>query len=227
MRLHKSTYILLLLTPLLWLLLTAMLPAHPQILTCPTCGKTKLIMCLASGNTIGGIQWSDCKTNYPMMPRPSAVQQCPHCEHYFLLSRQEPTFAEDGYSSEKGELTFAQLTEAWKEAQEWNLTAEEETTFRLMIVWAYNDEYTRGDEEFQEYTPSEADKQFFRECALRLMDLDIDDLLKAELYRELGEFDTCHAILDSLQCEGFRDKVRSMILERCAEKNTTPFVIFK
>ncbi len=227
MKLYKSTYILLLLTPLLWLILTAMLPASPQILTCPTCGKTKLIMCLASGNTIGGMQWSDCKTNYPMMPRPSAVQQCEHCEHYFLLSRQKPKYAEDGYSSEKGELTFYQLKEAWEEAQEWNLTAEEETTFRLMIVWAYNDEYTRGDAEYQKYFPSESDQQLFRACALRLMELDIDDLLKAELYREMGEFDKCKDILDGISCEGFRTKVKTLISEQCEKKNTKPFVLFK
>ncbi len=204
-----------------------MLPAPAQILKCPTCGKTKLIMCLASGNTIGGIQWSDMKAEYPMLPRPSAVQQCPHCGHYFLLSRQKPKFKKREYSSERGELSFAQLKEAWQEAQAWKLTAEEEKIFRLMIVWAYNDEYTRGDEAYTNLPPSEADWALFKECALHLMDFDVDVLLKAELYREMSKFEQCKALLEDVQCEGFREKVKTTILDHCTARQTTPFVLLK
>ena len=60
-----------------------MLPANAKILICPFCGGEKPVLQLLSGNIFGGTQWSDLKAEYPMLPRPSAVQKCPHCGKEF------------------------------------------------------------------------------------------------------------------------------------------------
>lgn len=46
-----------------------MLPATPDILQCPRCGRLLLISSIMSGNTYGMVQWSDAKRHTPMLLR--------------------------------------------------------------------------------------------------------------------------------------------------------------
>lgn len=67
-----------------------MTPGSPYRLTCPKCGGRKLIGSIASGNTFGEMIWSDTKHDYPMLPRPSSIQRCPDCGHYYFLDDGNP-----------------------------------------------------------------------------------------------------------------------------------------
>jgi hypothetical protein len=53
-----------------------------------------------------------------MLPEISLIQKCPHCEKYFVRSRQEEKFATEGYSSEQGLLTFQEMKEAFSKISE-------------------------------------------------------------------------------------------------------------
>ena len=57
----------------------------PEKHTCPYCGREKYLVAIASGNTIGGMIWSDSKSIYPMLPQTSPIQKCPHCSRYYFL----------------------------------------------------------------------------------------------------------------------------------------------
>lgn len=63
-----------------------MMPGPALRKECPYCKAVKELMSLRSGNTIGGIHWSDSKNEYPMLPRNSEVQKCPECGKYYFLS---------------------------------------------------------------------------------------------------------------------------------------------
>lgn len=191
-----------------------MLPGHAQIITCPFCGTEKNIMSIMSGNTFHAELWSDNKRIAPMMPEVSYVQKCNHCGKYYIIGRQKAKFSTKDYSSELGYLTFPEMKEAFAQlAAESFLREGEETKVRMMLHHAYNDYYYRqaGSE-----TISEEDKKLFHDNGLWLIDKVItDNVMKAEFYREIGEFELARQALSSAALQNdFLKQVAADVLER-------------
>lgn len=203
----------------------AMLPANAKILVCPYCHGEKQVLQLMSGNTIGGTQWSDLKSVFPMLPRPSDIQKCPHCGKYYFLSSVE---TKEGYdiSSEKGNLSYEQIKEALKQFTKDSLSVENEIDLRLLFVHIYNDTYQRESVSGHD-TPGSADKELFTSQVLRLIEIwDIEPLIKAELYREIGEFDKCVQILDSqIDDDSFKLKIAKKMKALALQHKTYAFII--
>ena len=202
-----------------------MMPGNPRILVCPFCGKEKEIMSLISGNTFGAELWSDNKQIAPMLPEISYVQKCPHCGKYYITGRQEVKYAKDGYSFEKGLLTYPEMKEAFAQiSEEGFLNEKEEINVRMMLHHAYNDYYYRTDEK---KVISEEDKTLFHENGLWLINnLITDSVMKAEFYREIGEIDTAKSILDSITVEDeFLKRIVTAIKERLEVNNCQVFKV--
>ncbi len=202
-----------------------MMPGNPRILVCPFCGKEKEIMSLISGNTFGAELWSDNKQIAPMLPEISYVQKCPHCGKYYITGRQEVKYAKDGYSFEKGLLTYPEMKEAFAQiSEEGFLNEKEEINVRMMLHHAYNDYYYRTDEK---KVISEEDKTLFHENGLWLINnLITDSVMKAEFYREIGEIDTAKSILDSITVEDeFLKRIVTGIKERLEVNNCQVFKV--
>ena len=202
-----------------------MMPGNPRILVCPFCGKEKEIMSLISGNTFGAELWSDNKQIAPMLPEISYVQKCPHCGKYYITGRQEVKYAKDGYSFEKGLLTYPEMKEAFAQiSEEGFLNEKEEINVRMMLHHAYNDYYYRTEEK---KVISEEDKTLFHENGLWLINnLITDSVMKAEFYREIGEIDTAKSILDSITVEDeFLKRIVTGIKERLEVNNCQVFKV--
>ena len=201
------------------------MPGNPRILVCPFCGKEKEIMSLISGNTFGAELWSDNKQIAPMLPEISYIQKCPHCGKYYITGRQEVKYAKDGYSFEKGLLTFPEMKEAFAQlSEEGFIDEKEEINVRMMLHHAYNDYYYRNGEKKDIL---EEDKKLFRENGLWLINnLITDNVMKAEFYREIGDMLTAKDILDSVVVEdGFLKQIVSSIRERLEINNSEVFKI--
>ena len=201
------------------------MPGISQILICPFCGTEKQIMSLISGNTFGAELWSDNKQIAPMLPEISYVQKCPHCGKYYITGRQEVKYAKDGYSFEKGLLTYPEMKEAFTQlSEEGFLNEKEEINVRMMLHHAYNDYYYRTDEK---KVISEEDKTLFHENGLWLINnLITDSVMKAEFYREIGEIDTAKSILDSITVEDeFLKRIVTGIKERLEVNNCQVFKV--
>ena len=201
------------------------MPGNPRILVCPFCGKEKEIMSLISGNTFGAELWSDNKQIAPMLPEISYVQKCPHCGKYYITGRQEVKYAKDGYSFEKGLLTYPEMKEAFAQiSEEGFLNEKDEINVRMMLHHAYNDYYYRTDEK---KVISEEDKTLFHENGLWLINnLITDSVMKAEFYREIGEIDTAKSILDSITVEDeFLKRIVTGIKERLEVNNCQVFKV--
>lgn len=200
--------------------------ANAKILVCPFCKGEKPVIQLLSGNTFGGSQWSDLKTVYPMLKQPSPVQQCPHCSKYFFVSTAEARQA-DFYSFDQGNLSYEQTSEALHqfEINSWN--KNEEIILRLLFVHAYNDKYQR---EFvsKENFPSVEEQALFAAQVVRLLEIwETEPLVKAELYREMGEFDNCLSILDTLQPdEPLKQKIGAQIRQFAVNKSRVVFLLY-
>lgn len=202
-----------------------MMQGNPRILICPFCGTEKQIMSLISGNTFGAELWSDNKQIAPMLPEISYVQKCPHCGKYYITGRQEVKYAKDGYSFEKGLLTYPEMKEAFTQlSEEGFLNEKEEINVRMMLHHAYNDYYYRTDEK---KVISEEDKTLFHENGLWLINnLITDSVMKAEFYREIGEIDTAKSILDSITVEDkFLKRIVTGIKERLEVNNCQVFKV--
>lgn len=202
-----------------------MMPGNPRILICPFCSTEKQIMSLISGNTFGAELWSDNKQIAPMLPEISYVQKCPHCGKYYITGRQEVKYAKDGYSFEKGLLTYPEMKEAFTQlSEEGFLNEKEEINVRMMLHHAYNDYYYRTDEK---KVISEEDKTLFHENGLWLINnLITDSVMKAEFYREIGEIDTAKSILDSITVEDeFLKRIVTGIKERLEVNNCQVFKV--
>ena len=200
-----------------------MMPGNPQILICPFCGTEKQIMSLISGNTFGAELWSDNKQIAPMLPEISYVQKCPHCGKYYITERQEVKYAKDGFSFEKGLLTYPEMKEAFTQlSEEGFLNENEEINVRMMLHHAYNDYYYRTEEK---KVVSEEDKTLFHKNGMWLINnLITDSVMKAEFYREIGEIDTARSILDSITVEDeFLKRIVTAIKDRLEVNNCQVF----
>lgn len=198
-------------------------PGPAQILTCPHCGAKKEVLSLLSGNTFGQQVWSDNKSIAPMLPKVSFVQKCPSCGGFYLMSRQTPEYGDD-YSFELGELSYFETKEAWNSLKETlDLSEGERLTILFMLVWAYNDEFTR--ESAKPIIQEEQD--FFHGIIdLLLESQQLDILLNAELLREAGRFEESRNLLNGYTPDDeFRKKLTEKLIERIQALDTQPFLI--
>ena len=111
-----------------------------------------------------------------------------------------------------GTLNFQEAREALEQLYE-SSDLKRRFTLRLYVLYAYNDMYGRSG-----VIPLDGseDQLFFEENCREMIKMERTiPTLRAELYREIGEFDKCIEYLDSLEPAGeHENKVRELIKER-------------
>ena len=120
-----------------------------------------------------------------------------------------------------GALTFEQAREALDQLYE---SSNEERRFilRLYVLYAFNDKYIRSGH--QHSCKSEDYKYFVENCKEMLKMPQTIPTLRAELYREMGEFEQCIEYLDTLEPASEREnKIREMIREKALNRNLFAF----
>lgn len=220
-----------------------MKPGKATMVTCPYCGTKKELMTLCSGSTIRAVHWSDGRVFAPMMPQVSSVQKCPKCGKFYLLYKQKWEEGENA-SSELGELTYREWNDAYFQFVEESaqLDKSDWANVRLGLIRAYNDSITgrnfispEGFRIRMEIPKEDADFLFIASV--------IDDyireyngssakdtLIKAELFREAGQFDQCEATLALVKRADFdvneRDyywEIYEDIKQRAAQRDVVAF----
>ena len=191
-----------------------------EVKRCPKCGSIFTTTSLHSCNTIGAKHYTDGFIWGPMYGEQSALLRCPSCEEYLWrdeLPTIESTTDYDYYRTflckslpdalDMGLLIYesAVRMKAWH-------TGEQEKHIRIRSWWLYNSAYRklphrpwrlsdRGSAEQQK-------EQFVLSCEqednlralLKLLDLsDLEMLImRAEIFRELGEFEECLELLSKV-----------------------------
>lgn len=204
-------------------------PGPPVSLTCPYCGEVKYIASIASGNNIGGEWWSDTRSILPMLPRPSAIQHCPHCDGYFFYQDAVKTYvrsADDSILDEVrqngfGNLSFVQMDKAYSFLGSKELT-ERQNAIRLREWFlAFNDVYSARNPSGRQCVPDESAARFAETVAAMLENKEIPAILKADLYRETGRFDECLAIARMIVEEDEDNALVARQIIKHAEANDT------
>ena len=120
-----------------------------------------------------------------------------------------------------GALNFQEAREALEQLYE-SSELKRRFTLRLYVLYAYNDMFGRSG-----VIPLDGseDQLFFEENCRELIKMERTiPTLRAELYREIGEFDKCIEYLDSLEPAGeHENKVRELIKERALIGDRTVF----
>ena len=196
-----------------------MLPAHSALLHCPHCGALKEVLQLMSGNTFGATLWSDTKHIAPMLPRVSYIQRCPSCGKYFFYSQNVKAGSSNSYGGGSGELPLEYLKEALIQIQP---TGNDEQSLRFYILWAFNDRY--GDKEISEIPAEEW--EYHMDNIQHLLQMDIDTLARAELYREMGNFEQAIQLLNSLEVADNMKSIHDQLLQQAQQHNRKVFVIY-
>ena len=120
-----------------------------------------------------------------------------------------------------GTLTFQEAKEALEQLYE---SSDEKRRFilRLYVLYAFNDEHIRSGK--QHSCKSDDYKYFVENCREMIKMERTIPTLRAELYREIGEFDKCIEYLDSLEpASEHENKVREMIREKALNRNLFVF----
>jgi hypothetical protein len=199
-----------------------MMPGPDQIIACPHCSGLARYSTWLSGTSFGTIVWSDGKQEHlgMMPPFPPAVVRCRHCAKCFWLAESE----EIGIVK-AGDMEGQQVNPAWSTAQEIEEPAEEEyyqalesnlakdhqqeRNLRMLAWWCRNNDHRVRP--VGSVIVSGACRRNL-EALARLLneDEENDRLLKAEVLRELGEFELAKEILGRDGSSTYRGTARQL-----------------
>ena len=196
-----------------------MLPDHSALLRCPHCSALKEVLQLMSGNTIGATLWSDAKQIAPMLPRVSYIQRCPTCGKYFFRTKDVMAGTSNNYGGGTGDLPLEYLKQALTQLQP---TGNDEHILRINILWAFNDRY--GNME-QSDIPIE-EWEYHVDNVHHLVQMDIDALLRAELYREIGDFEQAIQILQSHEVADNLKDLQRQLLQQSQQHKRKVFALY-
>ena len=186
-----------------------MIPGPDQIIACPKCKGLARYMTLASGNTLDARVWTDGKMIAPMLPLPPSVVKCHHCAELYWRTEAEhigtvdrcraageqvnPAWAD---APKPEEPTEAEYYQALSKGLAKN--AKQERVLRI-LAWRRRNDVFR-DKPLKEAQGISDDPEEWRknlEALARLLtEEDVNDcLMKAEVLRELGKFESAKQVL--------------------------------
>ena len=181
-----------------------MLPGPTNILRCSQCSGLIEQETIISGNTIGASYWTDGKVEAPMLPDQPDLVKCPHCYAVIWIDDLEQVDecigSPQAYPEFKQARPFKNLT--FKDyilyLKNGSYPRRHERYIRLMAWWKGNDKRRKAKTDLKKMTK---DENVNLNCLMALFDEEdaSDLLLKAEAYRELGNFKAAKELL--LKCD--------------------------
>lgn len=210
-----------------------------KVVRCPYCNETTMKYYPAtSGSYESSASRSDGYVDTPWLPQAPVVVKCPRCDSYVIL--KEHIHDGPGYDEpdrEKAEtLPYAHNCEpdfiGYMEAF---ALIEDERLACLSAIHSYNHQFAADD-----YLSNRAAKpgmwawkeRLFRKAVTKFLPM-LDErvqgecLLKAELLREIGEFDSCIELLDTRKrsFDKAQRKIADRIIAEAKRKNRIVFLL--
>jgi hypothetical protein len=183
-----------------------MLPGPAEIIECPACKSLMQVPSLMSGNTFGAKFYSDGKRVAAMLPDFPKITKCKKCKTIFwvkdatVLGLNEwgnPNHEKWYYAPR---VSFLKM-EDYQSALELpvNKDKESELIIRKKIWWLFNDRLRKK----RPLLKNEAERELWVENLNKLSVLfdetEIEQqILKAEVFRNLGRFDECNKLISAI-----------------------------
>ncbi len=155
-----------------------------------------------TGNTIGAKYYTDAKREAKMLPDHPALVKCPVCGGLFWV--EEASEVDVGFEAAEGKQKV--LAPSEKEMLKFltgqALPKEKEFYLRMRCWWNANDAWRRLSDPKPAFSPEQV-KNLKSLSALLDESLPGQRILKAEIARELGQFDECLLLLSYQFDEGY------------------------
>jgi hypothetical protein len=204
-----------------------MILGPPEIIYCPFCNAVYQKQSLISGNTFGGIHFSDGQHFYPMLPSHPQLTICDTCNNFFWVKDLESTENMRDYQGDD-DPPFVR----WPEQEEWIRALSqvifrdptEEIYIRTHLWWVLNNKFrTEGRKPgIEEFPEAIYEDNLISLLRLRLAEEDPDPLMLAEIYRELGFFEKSIEMLGEVN-ESRLKNIARQIREKALNKNRLMF----
>ena len=209
----------------------------PNIIrACPNCSEPFIQPTIFSSNTFGAKFWSDYHVDAPMSEEISRFVVCPKCKTSFWLEDAiKIEMLEQSDTNVKypaAEYYTSPLPRHYIEAlSELVLSKDDELYLRIKLFHDFNDRFRYDLDDPLRYdfpglfVPVLPEQE--KENKLKLLEI-LDDsesnlLLKAEILRELGDFEQALTMLSASFPPSHR--FAAMLTEHCLQKNTDVFQI--
>ena len=207
-----------------------MLPGPDIIYECPTCKSHISRGSIMSGNTFGATFYSDGSRYAPMLPEFPQITKCTKCNTIFWIEDAQQVgkrawgmFNREDYPTavKAGFLNIDEYFEALENGL-WR-SKDDEFYIRQRILWKFNNRVKSGQPLFND----EQEKKLWRDnINLLLLLIDYENtnqkILAAELNRNLGNFENCLDILNTIK-DPELDWIKNAFSEECKKKNTEVF----
>ncbi|MGF1761664.1 hypothetical protein L4D76_27945 [Photobacterium sagamiensis] len=161
---------------------------------CTHCQSAIEIVPLLSGNTLGGTLWSDGFLETDQMPEQDLLGRCRHCNEIVSLADLEP-HPQQEVPADNDDYSYLSLTLVDYEMllQQLGDIAEYYHPYLRIKFWQRNNDQRRYSDPTVPFT--EQEQQNLQALLSLLGDEDAGRLLKAEIYRQQGEFEHAQRVL--------------------------------
>lgn len=178
-----------------------MLLGEPIIYGCPNCEKEVAVQSFLSGNTFGGILFTDGKVDAPMMPETNMVAKCENCGVIFWLVEKNELGTQKLMNFLEKNIAFVKAAnkELYQEAITKGIyeNSKQERFLRIHYWWKANDEIRYNEMNNEQILEEDFYKENAERILLLLDEKKIEDLImKSELYRNLGKFEQAKKEID-------------------------------
>lgn len=203
-----------------------MLPGPNYIYKCPNCGNLLANESLMSGNTFDAKFFSDGKRVAPMLPEFPDLTKCKKCDTILWLSKLKEigTYEWGDKKNPKwkkaAKADFLDIEDLFRALNEGIAENKQEELFiRNLIWWAYNDRKRNDINQFID----ENDEIKWRENCNKLISLLDQSVLNqkimiAEIHRNLGDFENCINIIQSVDNDDL-NWLKEKFINECKRKN--------
>jgi len=209
---------------------TALTPGPTIIRQCPGCKQGVSEFTIGSGNLNGAKWWTDGKEDAPMLPMRPALVNCPYCRKLFWiadakkLAERQPWLDGGKWDQAKSVLDPVEA-DYLAAAKAKGISREHELYARKRAWWMANDTVRERPKRVLAWSGAR------RENLEKLSTLiptqkECDIILKAEIARELGQFETCAKLLarsfKEKDCSSYAAFVRELALAKKSKVELLP-----
>jgi hypothetical protein len=200
----------------------ALTPGPTVIRQCPGCTNVLREFTIGSGNLFGATWWTDGKQDAPGLPMRPELGKCPHCGTLFWIA-EATKLAVISWTEDRAKWSKVVSVEDPLEkdyltaASAKGISEEHELSARKRAWWLAND--TIRDRAKRSLNWSGARRENLEKLSALLSDKEeCEVILKAEIARELEQFEQCTKLLartlKEKDCESYAAFVRRLAQEK-------------
>lgn len=193
---------------------------------CPNCDNLLTNESLLSGNTFGASIFSDGKEIAPMLPEFPNLTKCKKCNTIFWLSKLKKIGAYEWGDEKNPYWQIADKAEFLEIEDYYNAISkglaenkDEELFIRQRIWWSYNDRIREGQKIFNDEIDELRWIDNLQKLKTLLDESDIEQrMMIAEINRNLGDFEACINIIQSIDNNKL-NWLKEKFITECKKKN--------